>query len=972
MANVGTAAVTIVPSMTGFSSALNSAFSGLSGVSTSAGKTVGSSFSSGFSAKLGAVAGIASTVASAAFNTVASSLDDAISRVDTLNNFPTVMQNLGYSAEEATASINALSDGIDGLPTTLDDIVSNTQLFAATLGDLDVATDTAIAVNNMFTAAGLSTSEASYATQLYNKALAANEITSTTWLALVSRAPGQLTQVAQAMLGAEATTEDLKEAISDGTYSMEDLNNAIIALNEEGTDSFASFSEQAQSATSGIATSMQNAKTAVIRNLANIIDAINSNGEIPAFFNSLKSVINTFGNAIVSVIPYIKELVYTFADELVSRLAPAGDAIEIVSSAITGVVDSIKAGTTPIEAFKDAVEQAASGLSERFPAAAEAIQNIQFDDVSNSFAGVLTSFVTSSDGVISALEYMRDIGSQAIDTLASKFETRFPEASSAIETAFDTVKEVFNQFIDNVSAGVEIFKTSTSGIIDSVTAFAEAFVGAFAIEGGAGGLASLVSTLSGLVTPFGLVASIVREFGAELAELATSVGASLVPVMTSLGQVLGGAIATALPAVEVAISAVFSIIQAIIPTISNLAATILPTIATVIQNLAPVIQQVVTFVSNLVTALAPLIANLVSSLLPVITNIVTALMNFVTAVAPVISSVLTTIMSLINALLPVLTSIISVVVSIVTTIVTYASLILTTVVNVISVITSAIGTVITVISNVLQVIISVFSGIVSTVTTAIASVVSLVTSGFNGAANIVSTVVNAIGSFITGLFSKISTVFNNIVSVITSAVNNAFSAARTAFNKIVSTVSSAISNVLSTVGKIPSKIQSTFANAGSWLTSVGKNIITGLINGITSNISKIGDTLLSGIKSAVNSVKSFLGIASPSKLFAEIGGFTMQGMANGIESEASTVRKTMESAMDDVYSAASGEISLSATASIESAQAEMDATVTNDSSSLIDAINMLHADLQAIYSIIPEGITTKEWERKVRKAVAYV
>src|SRR5699024_3569178 len=72
-----------------------------------------------FAAALGLVA-----IASAAFQTLKASMDDAIKRFDTLNNFPKVLQALGVSAEDSERAMARLSDGIDGLPTKLDDIAS--------------------------------------------------------------------------------------------------------------------------------------------------------------------------------------------------------------------------------------------------------------------------------------------------------------------------------------------------------------------------------------------------------------------------------------------------------------------------------------------------------------------------------------------------------------------------------------------------------------------------------------------------------------------------------------------------------------------------------------------------------------------------------------------------------------------------------------------------------------------------------
>src|SRR5690625_7313366 len=89
-------------------------------------------------------------LASKAVDMVKDSLDGAISRYDTLNQFPRVMQMMGFDADESEAAISKLSDGIDGLPTKLDSVTSTAQNIAVLTGDLDGAVDTTLALNNAF------------------------------------------------------------------------------------------------------------------------------------------------------------------------------------------------------------------------------------------------------------------------------------------------------------------------------------------------------------------------------------------------------------------------------------------------------------------------------------------------------------------------------------------------------------------------------------------------------------------------------------------------------------------------------------------------------------------------------------------------------------------------------------------------------------------------------------------------------
>lgn len=70
---------------------------------------------------------------------------------------------------------------------------------------------------------------------------------------------------------------------------------------------------------------------------------------------------------------------------------------------------------------------------------------------------------------------------------------------------------------------------------------------------------------------------------------------------------------------------------------------------------------------------------------------------------------------------------------------------------------------------------------------------------------------------------------------------------------------------------------------------VGKHIIGGLINGITDKASDLADSAINAAKSAVNGVKNFLGIHSPSRVFAEIGRYADEGFVNGVKAYAGKV-----------------------------------------------------------------------------------
>lgn len=196
---------------------------------------------------------------------VTSTMGKAISRMDALNNFPKVMQALGYSAEEADSSVKQISDSLDGLPTTLDSAVGDIQKLAATMGNLNKgmvnATSVGLALNDMFLAGGKGTEVASAAMEQFNQMLANGKVDMQSWRSMVNAAPGQMDQLAKSLLGANANQAKLYEAMQKGKVSFDDFNKAVVKLDKEGGKGFSSFYDQAVAATGGVETQLQNIST---------------------------------------------------------------------------------------------------------------------------------------------------------------------------------------------------------------------------------------------------------------------------------------------------------------------------------------------------------------------------------------------------------------------------------------------------------------------------------------------------------------------------------------------------------------------------------------------------------------------------------------------------------------------------------------------------------------------------------------
>lgn len=76
--------------------------------------------------------------------------------------------------------------------------------------------------------------------------------------------------------------------------------------------------------------------------------------------------------------------------------------------------------------------------------------------------------------------------------------------------------------------------------------------------------------------------------------------------------------------------------------------------------------------------------------------------------------------------------------------------------------------------------------------------------------------------------------------------------------------------------------------------TLGSNIISGIVSGISAGAGKIADAAAKAAKAALNTAKSILGIHSPSKVFRDqVGAMIGEGMAEGISDSENAVNRTM-------------------------------------------------------------------------------
>lgn len=364
---------------------------------------------------------------------VVTSLDSAIDRYDTMNRFPLMMQQLGYGADEAETAVQRLSEGIQGLPTTLDSVVSTAQRLTILTGNLDGAVDTTLALNNAFLASGSSSDGAARGLEQYVQALSRGKFEAEEWKTMQETMGLALTRVAESFgYAGESAQSELYAALQSGEITMSQFNSRLIQLN----NGVGGFADLAQTSSVGIKTAWTNMGTAMVRGTTTMITALDK-GLSETKFESIQNVIETTGDTIEGAMnlaaPAI-ELVASHADVLVVSLGAltvaygANQAVRAFSTAQEAASAAMQVANatghllTPTLNAKAAAEARAAAVAKLGTAATE--KQILAEMAAN---GVITAKTFALGGMTTGM---------GLATVASGLLTA---ATTALSTAFNVL-----------------------------------------------------------------------------------------------------------------------------------------------------------------------------------------------------------------------------------------------------------------------------------------------------------------------------------------------------------------------------------------------------------------------------------------------------------------------------------------------------------------------------------------------------
>ncbi|MDV8935956.1 tape measure protein [Leuconostoc sp.] len=814
--------------------------------------------------KFGAVAGAATAVVSKALSVVSSSVGGAVARFDTLNTYPKVMKQMGFSTQDTNKSVGILKKGIDGLPTSLQDITKNAQSFAILTNSATKGAQTANALNDAFLASGASSADASRGVEQYSQMLASGTVDAQGWRTMTQTMPYALQEVAKSFgLTGESAKNDLYKKLQSGEITMKQLNDRFIEL-DGGAKGFA---KTARKSTGGIATSFTNMRNAVTNGLAEMLKSIDNGlkkagtGGFAKIFDNIKVAINNSFSAINSTIT-------KYIPVIVNTIKTLFDFVKSNASWITPLVIGIGTFVTTMKTMMTIIS-IVSAVGKAYTALKTAMV------IGQAVAGV----ISGSKAAASALTFMA--GKSKLAAFALKMLSG-PFPFMIIIAAITAVVAALVWFFTQTKTGKKAWSDFTkwlgdvwNGLVDIVSAVGQAIVDGWnaAVDGVKNVWSGIGDFFSGVWN--GIVTG------------ATTAWTGITTFLTSVWTGISTTAMSIWNGIKTFFTTIWEGIISVITSVWTGISTFLTTVWNGIKTVASIVWN----------GLKALIAGIAVAILVAVTGPFGALALFVAANFNTIKSVAVTVW---NGIKSVISTVVSAILSVVTNIWNTIKSVTSSVWNGVKSVTNSVwngikSVISSVVRSVKSVVLSVWNAIKSATSSTWNSIKSLTSSAWNGIKSVVSSAVNAVKSVVTRVWSAIrsatSSAWNAIKSVISSGINAARSVVSSAVNAMRSAATSAWNAMKSAASSVVSGIKSSFHSLSSInLGAAGSAIMNSFLGGLRS--------AWGGVKNFVSGIAGWIKkhkgpISYDRKLLIPAGSAIMTGLNAGLADNFKAVQKNV-------------------------------------------------------------------------------
>lgn len=586
---------------------------------------------------------------------------------------------------------------------------------------------------------------------------------------------------------------------------------------------------------------------------------------------------NAYKTAGMSANTYM-ETVTSFSASLLQSVGnDTAEAARVADMAITDMSDNANKMGTDIGRIQDAYQGFAK-------------QNYtMLDNLKLGYGGTKTEMerLLADAEKISGIKYdisnLKDVyeAIHVIQTEIGITGTTAKEASSTIQGSLSMTKASWDNLLVGLADDTQDFDALLSNFIDSVTVFGENLIPRIQI------------VLEGIV-------KLVSALGPKIAEI------------------LPGLVETILPG---AISGVTSIVTALVDVIPSL----LDTLVQVILSQGPsLIQAGLNLILSLCNGFTAALPTLITAATEIITTLVTMLTSpeFLVGIVSAAANMLVALVEGITAALPILIESAPIIVqNLVTAITESLPLLIECALTLVQTLATALIENLPLLAeSALQMINSLVTGIQDNLPVIVETAVSLLET-------IIQTLIDNLPLVIETAITVALALIEGLLSCVPDLISAAFDLAKSLLDTIMQTdwlslgsdildlvidgLFSVVGALISAAVDIGTTLWDEITNI-DWL-SLGSNIISGIASGVSGAIGLLADAAASVARNALNTIKSVLGINSPSKVFKkEVGHWIPPGIGEGFEEAMpeldADMRKSLMHTIDDASSAVASEI----------------------------------------------------------------
>lgn len=891
---------------------------------------------------------------SAGVNMLTSSVNGAVDRYDTLTKYPKVLTNLGYSTQQANKSTVKLKDGIQGLPTALDDVVKTSQRLTVLTGNLDKSTDTTLALNNAFLASSASVSDSSRGMEQYIQMLSKGTVDMQSWRTLQETMGYALSETAKQLGIASGSSNELYSSLQSGQITFDQFNDALI----ECSTRTGGFAEMALEASGGIKTSFANIQTAIKSGMEGTISAIDtmlSNSGLPKIQEMLddvkKGINKVFGSYTLlddGTKKFNGGLVQAVANfDNLKGLAMQTGSILAGLTVATGSVDYIKAlggGFDALSLKTKLFNKSLADTKNKISVVSKVLKgNLSLG--TNEFkrltasSQVLAEKVTILKGALNGRFGSDAFGklSKTSQKFANDIENIFPRFDN-ITNKLDEVKSKFSKLIpDSTKSSIDNFKNLISGSMsigkDKVNAVGDSIAQmSFKFQSATGRFSKDGPKIWKVFNKLSSVSGYISNKISPKLGKAISAGFKQIPnvgakALTSMTSAMSKVFAIAMKSVGPA--AILGLVVAGLGIVNNqFGSQIDQMIATAVTQAPKVISNFVKGITSQMPMLASSGAQLlvhlsvgIAKTLPLVVNagmqILNSIIQGISANAQsIVKSALLIVGTLGGAILNAIPQLLGIglqfIVSITQGILDNMPLILVGIQTMITNITTAIQTQLpTMIQMGVQILQNIATGIVQMLPQLVVGAIQIITTLINTISENLPTILNGaveiINTLVDGLINNLPQIIDATVELIGAILNaiitnlpQIMTAGVQIILKLVSGLISAIPHVISGVAKVAKKIISTFKDT-NWL-EVGINIIKGIAKGISSAADQLWNAAKGVLGGFKDKVLGFFGIHSPSRWGKWVGKMIDTGFAKGVGNNIRLIANQAQKMFDTVQS----------------------------------------------------------------------